>query len=266
MRRSPPRARWGAAAVLALGLGVSLAIAQTAPPASERKSGFAFMSPESQAIQMDDAANPAMLWVAEGETLWTTKVGPDNRSCADCHGDAAVSMKGVAARYPAYFEEEHRPVDLQGRINICRQARQKTTALPYESRELLALAAFIGKQSRGMPITPGTDARLEPFRAQGQAFYEQRQGQLNFSCANCHDDNWGRRLGSSVIPQAHPTGYPLYRLEWQDMGSLQRRFRNCMVGVRAEPYPYGAPEYINLELFLMTRAKGMLVETPAVRP
>ena len=117
-----------------------------------------------------------------------------------------------------------------------------------------------------MPITTGEDERLEAFRARGQGLYEQRQGQLNFSCANCHDDNWGRRLASSAIPQSHPTGYPLYRLEWQSMGSLQRRLRNCMAGVRAEPYPYGAREYVDLELFLMTRARGMPLETPAVRP
>jgi len=249
----------------ALGLCCSLALAQ--PSSSpERKSGFEFMSPESQATQQDDFSNPGMLWVAEGEALWSAKVGVSGRSCADCHGDAAVSMKGVAARYPVYSAERGRPIDLQGRINVCREVNQKATPLPFESRELLALAAFIGKQSRGMPIATGEDARLEPFRARGQELYEQRQGQLNFSCANCHDDNWGRRLASSVIPQAHPTGYPLYRLEWQEMGSLQRRLRNCMVGVRAEPYPFGAPEYVDLELFLMTRARGMPLETPAVRP
>lgn len=251
-------------AILAVGLFFSDADAQTSRM-SERKSGFEFMSPESQATQRDDFANPGMLWVAEGEALWSAK--PQNGStCADCHGDAAVSMKGVAARYPVYSAELSRPVDLQGRINMCRAANQKAEPFPFESRELLALAAFIGKQSRGMPITTGGDERLEPFRARGQALYEQRQGQLNFSCANCHDDNWGRKLASSVIPQSHPTGYPLYRLEWQGLGSLQRRFRNCMVGVRAEPYPFGAPEYVDLELFLMTRARGMPLETPAVRP
>ncbi len=253
----------GAAGALALGL--SLAFAQT-PPSSGRRSGFEFMSRDSQAMQQDDTINPGLLWVAEGEALWSSMVAPSNRSCASCHGDATVSMKGVAARYPAYSPERGRPVDLQGRINICRETNQSVTALPFESRELLALAAYIGKQSRGMPITTGDDGRLEPYRARGQELYERRQGQLNFSCANCHDDNSGRKLGSSVIPEAHPTGYPLYRLEWQDMGSLQRRLRNCMVGVRAEPYPYGSAEYIDLELFLMTRARGMPVETPAVRP
>lgn len=265
MRRMPKGVALTAGFGGALGVCISLATAQS-PPISERKSGFEFMSPESQATQQDDFSNPGMLWVAEGEVLWNAKAGATGRSCAGCHGDAAVSMKGVAARYPVYFAESGRPIDLQSRINICRKINQNTTPFPLESRELLALSAFIGKQSRGMPIATGEDKRLDPFRVRGQELYEQRQGQLNFSCANCHDENWGRRLASSVIPQSHPTGYPLYRLEWQSMGSLQRRLRNCMVGVRAEPYPYGSSEYIELELFLMTRARGMSLETPAVRP
>ena len=68
------------------------------------------------------------------------------------------------------------------------------------------------------------------------------------------------------MPQAHPTGYPIYRLEWQSLGSLQRRLRNCMIGLRAEPYAYGAPEYVDMEVYLMWRARGMTLETPAVRP
>jgi sulfur-oxidizing protein SoxA len=253
----------GIAALLAF--AVSLASAGEIP-LSERRSGFDDMSRETQAMQQDDTANPGMLWVLEGEALWSGKAGPAGRSCGDCHGDAGASMKGVAARYPAYASERARPVDLQGRINLCRETKQNATPFRPEGRELLALSAYLAQQSRGMPITPSDDPRLEPFRTHGRDLYERRQGQLNFSCANCHDDNWGQKLGSSVIPQGHPTGYPLYRLEWQDMGSLQRRLRNCMAGVRAEPYPYGADEYVDLELFLMDRARGMPVETPAVRP
>ena len=50
------------------------------------------------------------------------------------------------------------------------------------------------------------------------------------------------------------------------MGSLQRRLRNCIVGMRAEPYAFGSPEFIALEAFLMYRARGMKMESPAVRP
>ena len=71
---------------------------------------------------------------------------------------------------------------------------------------------------------------------------------------------------AATIPQGHPTGYPVYRLEWQSVGSLQRRLRNCLIGMRAEPFAYGAPEYVELELYLMKRAQGMRFEAPGVRP
>ena len=76
----------------------------------------------------------------------------------------------------------------------------------------------------------------------------QREGQLNLACTNCHDDNWDKRLAGSPVTQAHPTGYPLYRLEWQSLGSLERRLRSCITGVRAQAYDYGAPELVALEL------------------
>src|SRR5262249_49376176 len=118
----------------------------------------------------------------------------------------------------------------------------------------------------GMPITPPDDARLQPFLAAGRDAFNLCQGQLNLSCAQCHDDNWGQKLAGAPIPQGHANGYPLYRLEWQGLGSLQRRLRNCLIGMRAAPYAYGAPESVDLELFLAWRARGLPVETPAVRP
>ena len=91
-------------------------------------------------------------------------------------------------------------------------------------------------------------------------------GQLDLSCAECHDDNPGGRLLAARIPEGHANGYPLYRLEWQELGSLDRRLRNCMAGVRAEPYAAGSPEHIALAAWLAVRAAGLPVETPAVRP
>ena len=235
-------------------------------PASERRSGFSFMTPQTQEIQNDDTSNPGMLWVKDGEVLWNSKVGTADKSCADCHGDARTTMHGVATHYPDFDAEQARPVNLEQRINLCRTRHQQAPALQYESHELLALTAFIAEQSRELPIKPNVDKNLEPFLEQGRALFMRRQGQLNLGCTNCHDDNWDKHLAGSAIAQGHPTGYPLYRLEWQSLGSLQRRMRNCMIGARAAAYDYGAPELVELELYLMSRAKGMPIETPAVRP
>jgi sulfur-oxidizing protein SoxA len=252
------------AVVLSILLGTSALAAEI--PLTERKSGYEFMGRETRAMQDDDTTNPGMLWVLDGEALWRRKEGAAGKSCADCHGDARTTMKGVAARYPAFDAARRRPIDLEQRINICRTERQNATPLPFESKDLLALAAYVGRQSRGMPIEIADDERTKPFLQAGRDMFYLRQGQLNLSCAQCHDDNWGQKLAGASIPQGQPTGYPLYRLEWQALGSLQRRLRNCLFGMRTISYPFGAPEYVDLELYLMWRARGMKLETPAVRP
>jgi L-cysteine S-thiosulfotransferase len=263
---SPGRRRlWLATAAMLLA-AVTAFSAGAEIPASERRSGYADLAPTSKAMQDDDTANPGMLWVLDGEKLWNAKTGTANKACADCHNDALVSMKGVAARYPAFDITLGRPVNLEQRINLCRTGRQQTSPLAYESKELLALTAFVGRQSRGERIVPLADDRLKPFLEAGRDQFSRQQGQLNLACSQCHDDNWGRHLAGNIVPQGHPNGYPLYRLEWQSLGSLQRRLRNCMIGMRAEPYEYGAPENVALELYLMWRARGLSIETPAVRP
>ena len=235
-------------------------------PADQRRSGYSFMGPDSKAMQDDDTSNPGMLFVLDGEALWNKKLGNAGKACADCHGDARGSMKGVAARYPAFDKALGRPVTIEQRINLERTQHQQAPPLAYESRDLLALTAFVANQSRGMPIIAGDDPELKPFVEKGRALFMQREGQLNLACANCHDDNWDKRLAGSPVTQAHPTGYPLYRLEWQSLGSLERRLRSCITGVRAQGYDYGSPELVELELYLMSRARGMTMETPAVRP
>lgn len=256
---------------LALTIAATLALTTAAMNAAEippdqLRSGSTFMAPELREMQGDDTANPGMLWVLDGAALWKSKAGAADKACADCHGDVASGMNGIAARYPAFDLVLGRPVDLEQRINLCRTKHQQATALPFESRELLALTALVARQSRGSPIEAGADPRLAPFIGRGRALYTARQGQLNLSCSNCHDEIWDRRLAGSAITQGHATGYPLYRLEWQALGSLQRRLRACMTGIRAQPYDFGAPEMVELELYLMQRARGMPMETPAVRP
>lgn len=263
--RSRSRMLWRFFVALSLA-AIAIAASAAGIALSERRSGYDFMSRASRAMQDDDAGNPGMLWVLDGESLWNRKAGTSARACFDCHGDARASMKGVAARYPAFDAARARPVNLEQRINLCRTGQQQAPPLAYESKDLLALAAYLGRQSRGLPIAISIDERTRPFLDAGREAFNRRQGQLNLSCAQCHDGYWGRRLAGNVIPQAHPTGYPLYRLEWQGMGSLERRLRNCLVGTRAQAYDFGAPELVDLELYLMWRAREMKIETPAVRP
>ena len=175
-------------------------------------------------MQDDDASNPGFLWVQQGEALWNERIGTAGRSCADCHGAAPVAMRGVATRYPLFDAHIGRPVTLAQRIEQCRVDRQEATPLPADSDALLGLTAYVGLQSRGLPMQVAVDGPARPFHEAGKALFNMREGQFNLACAQCHDDLAGQRLAGSIIPQGHPNGYPEYRLEWQGTGCWNAAF------------------------------------------
>lgn len=258
MRRDARSWRIGAITAAILG---GLATAAT----GEVRSGRHYLAPALQALQDDALRHPGMLWVEAGEELWRRDPAPGQPSCANCHGVDAATMRGVAARYPAVDTADGRLLNLEARIERCRTQRQNAPAFGHESADLLSLTAFVAHQSRGLPMSVRTDGPAQPFFEAGRAFFFQRQGQLNVSCSQCHDDNAGRRLRGDVISSGVGAGYPAYRLEWNAVGSLHRRLRACSLGVRATQFDYGSPEYLALELYLAARAGGLPIETPAVR-
>lgn len=231
---------------------------------SPLKSGIEFASGETRALQQDDFANPGMLWVARGEKLWNAAAGRSGKACVSCHGNES-SMKGVAARYPAIDPAAARLVNVEERINLCRVRHQQADPFKAESDEGLSLAAYVAHQSRGTPVKVTIDGQNRSNFERGRQLYSRRIGQMNLACTHCHDRNWGKRLLAETISQGHGNAYPAYRLEWQSVGSLQRRIRACYFGVRAEMPDYGAPELLDLELFLAWRAGGLAIETPGVR-
>ena len=243
----------------------TLALTAIAHGTDTRKSGFDFMQPATQALQKDDAQNPAMLWVKDGLSLWIKQDGAAAKSCANCHGEI-TGMRGVATRYPAYSSAQKKVINLSQQINVCRVELQRATPWPPEHESLLGLEAAIAKASRDLPIKPPALPQLTQAQKRGEALFNQRIGQIDLSCRDCHDTLAGKKLGGNTIPQGHATGYPIYRLEWQSLGSLQRRLRGCMTAVRAEPYAFGASELVELEAFLARRGAGMNVESPGVRP
>jgi sulfur-oxidizing protein SoxA len=233
--------------------------------AEEKRSGYDDSGPQVRAMQDDDTANPAFLWVRQGEALWSRAEGTAGRSCADCHG-AVEAMRGVAARHPAFDAVRGRVVTLEQRVNLCRVEQQAAPKLPPEGDAMLGLTALVGLQSRGLPVAVATTGPAAEALARGEEFFRLRQGQLNLSCAQCHDALAGQSLAGSRIPQGHANAYPIYRLEWQAMGSLYRRLRACLVGVRAEVPGRDDAVLAELELYLAARAAGLAVETPGVRP
>jgi sulfur-oxidizing protein SoxA len=230
-----------------------------------RRSGYTYLSEDNRRLQNDEFANPGLLWMERGRELWNQVDSAGHMSCANCHGDATTSMHGVRTRYPQFDARSSKLINLEQQINRCRTEHVQAAPYPYESEALLALTTFIGFQSRGLPMSVRVDDTTRPFFEAGQAFFMHRRGQLDLACTHCHDQQAGQQLRGDVISQGQINGFPIYRHIWQTLGSPHRMFAWCNVAVRAEPLPYGADDYVNLELYLAWRGRGLLIETPAVR-
>jgi len=231
----------------------------------DRRSGYTYMTDESRAMQVDEFENPGMLWVEQGGDLWTETEGKAGKSCASCHGETGEQMKGVAASYPAYDENMGKMQSVEQQINFCRENRMEAKPYKWESEEMLSMTSFVNYQSLGMPVSVAVDGKAAPFFAKGKEFYNERRGQLDMACSNCHVDNAGGMIRANTLSQGQGNGFPTYRLKWQKVGSIHRRFRGCNKQVRSTPFGYGSDEYVNLELYVKWRGRGLPVETPAVR-
>ncbi len=232
--------------------------------AQEALSGYHYLDDETRAMQDDDFSNPGMFWLDYGRAVWNGADGENGSSCASCHGEPQ-SLGGVSTRYPRIDPGRAELINLEGRINRCRTEHMRLPALPYEAEQLLALTTLVSHQSRGMPMNVDIEGLAKPHWEVGERFFNQRRGQLDLSCAQCHVLNAGKRLRGDVISQGQINGFPIYRLTWQDLGSTHRMFAWCNQAVRAEPYVLGSDEYLSLELYVAWRGRGLHVESPAVR-
>ncbi len=235
-------------------------------PLDKLQSGLAFASDEVKGLQLDDDfASPSAHGIDKGAQLWNLPAGKTNKSCQSCHGEASDSMKGVATRYPLIDKATGKLFNVEDRIRNCRQKQQKAPDWPLESDELLAMTLHVNGASKGMPIKVSIDGPAQKHFEAGQKLFMTRQGQMNLSCTQCHDQRWGQRLFTDKLSQGQPNGYPIFRLDWQYLASLERRLRFCYASVKAELPPWGHVDMRNLNLYLMWRAQGLPIEVPAVR-
>lgn len=257
------------ALLVALTSAATLALAQSARDAKyrvgDKYSGYTYADPTTQAMQDDDYVNPGFLWVQEADKLWNTADGAAGKSCAGCHEKAAQSMKSVGAAYPKWQDKIGKLQNVEQRINQCRVDNMKAEPWKWESRELVAMTAYVRTQSRGQPINVAVDGPVKSHLENGEWLFYLRHGQLDLSCANCHEDNADKWMRGDHLGQAHANGFPTYRLREQSLVSLQFRLIGCVRDTRAVPYEYGSDEYLDIELYLAHRGKGLPVEAPSVR-
>lgn len=209
---------------------------------------------------------PPYEWaLEEGKTLFATPFG-NGAHYADCLPNLGI---GIAQLYPKWNSETGEVVTLAKALNDCRE-RNGEPPLPYQKGEIASLLAYLAYTSRGKALSieiPDSDPRALAAYQAGKAFYYERRGQLNFSCATCHVQNAGKRLRSEVLSPSlgHTSHWPVYRLKWGETGTLHRRFAECLKQVRAESPDAQSSQFRNLEYFLSYISNGIPINGPSIR-
>lgn len=228
-------------------------------------SGWHFRADETQALEMDDFENPGMIFVEQALEVWDTAEGSEGKSCADCHGAAEESMAGVRTTYPKWNDDAEEIRTLQMQVNDCRENRMGAEPWKYDAGIAVSMEAMISSFSRGMPMNVAIDGPAEATWAHGKELYYTRTGQLELSCANCHEQNYGNYIRADHLSQGQINGFPAYRLKNAKLNGVHSRFKGCVRDTRAETYKPGSAEFIALELYVASRGNGLSVEGPSVR-
>ena len=235
-------------------------------PLPEVISGWHYRTDDTRLLETDSFDNPGMLGVEKGEELWNTVDGSMGKSCASCHDDAAESMAGVGASYPKWDAKTGKPINVELRINQCRVDNMGAEPFPFDKGGQKELTAYVKHQSLGMPVQVDlSEGDMQTWWEQGKETYYARTGQLNLSCATCHENNNGKYIRADHLSQGNVNGFPTYRLKQSNLVSLHNRFRGCIRDTRAEFPAAFSDELMGLEVYTTWRSTGLSVETPAVR-
>jgi sulfur-oxidizing protein SoxA len=190
----------------------------------------------------------------------------NGKTYADCFPNGGV---GIRQNYPYFDEKEGKVVTLELALNRCREANGEAP-YSYVKDEMASLTAYMAYTSRGQKMDvkiPNDPRALEAYENGKRHFYT-RRGQLNFSCASCHVQNPGERIRAETLAPALGilNAMPIYRSEWNGMGTISRRFVTCDTQTRAIPLEPQSDEYRNLEYYLSYVSNGLPIAGPGLRP
>ena len=203
--------------------------------------------------------------IERGKQMFATPF-KNGKSYGDCFPDKGI---GIRQNYPYFDEKSGEVITLELALNRCREANGEAP-FSYVKDEMASLTAYMAFTSRGKPfaIKIPNDPRARAAFQNGERYFYTRRGQLNFSCASCHVQNPGNHIRTEVLAPALGilNAMPIYRSEWNGMGTISRRFVTCNSQTRAVPLQPQDEDFRDVEYFLSYMANGLPISGPGARP
>lgn len=198
--------------------------------------------------------------VDEGEELYNTTKGL--KKCFPNPAQAAVD-------YPRFDTKKNEVVTLTEAINDCVVANGGKPWNLFKGK-LAKVEAYFASQARdaGKVIhVTIPNKKAEEAYEHGKKYYFSQRGYIDLSCANCHVQGAGKRVRrdylSPLIGQV--THFPVYRLSWEELGTLERRLKGCIKDEGQQPPKATSKDMKDLIYFLSYMSNGMKVDGPDVR-
>jgi sulfur-oxidizing protein SoxA len=207
---------------------------------------------------------PYELNIEKGETLFKTPF-KNGKTYASCFKNGG---KGIKQNYPYFDTASGKVKTLEQEINECRK-KNGEEALKWKKGKMADVSAYMAYTSRGNKtniVIPSDPRAMAAYEKGKMGFYAKR-GQLNMSCADCHQWNAGNRIRADILSPAlgHTSHFPVYRSKWGGLGTIHRRYGGCNKQVRSKPYKAQSDQYRNLEYFHTYMSNGLEQNGPGAR-
>ena len=203
--------------------------------------------------------------IERGKQMFATPF-KNGKSYGDCFPDKGI---GIRQNFPYFDDKSGEVITLELALNRCREANGEEP-YSYVKDEMAALTAYMAYTSRGKPfdIKIPNDPRALAAYQNGAKYFYSRRGQLNFACATCHVQGAGEHIRTEVLAPALGilAAMPIYRSDWNGMGTISRRFVTCNSQVRGVPLKPQDEDYRDVEYYLSYMANGLPISGPGARP
>ncbi|MGJ0493704.1 sulfur oxidation c-type cytochrome SoxA [Aliarcobacter cryaerophilus] len=201
--------------------------------------------------------------IEKGEELYTKKFA-NGSSLQTCFPDLTN-----AGTYPYYDKEKKELISLTKAVNDCLRANGEKEWGTKKGPMAEFQAYWVNESKEAgkkFDIKINSKAEKEAYE-RGKEYYYSQRGYLKLSCATCHIQGSGQRVRNEVLSPllGQVTHFPVLRLKWTDIGTVERRLSGCVVDQGQVPPKDESQTMIELLYFLAYMSNDMPVDGPDVR-